>query len=155
MSITFIIVSLLSRPENIVGWRVQLLQITTMKYCYTCMSEVSARTKYCSSSCRQKAYRLRRAKRLQKLARESEYELLNAEYELVISWLKHHRYDMCFIPSFDVFVFAKALNRSMKSFEDFSMTVYDIAHELREFRINSPYHKPFQKFLELRIEKEC
>lgn len=88
------------------------------------------------------------------MARASEDELLNAEYELVISWLKSNRYDMCFIPSFDVFVFAKALNRPMNSFEDFAMTVYDIAQELREHRSSSPYHLPFQRFLELRIELE-
>lgn len=154
MTIAFIIVSLLSRPDDIVGWRVKLLQFT-MKYCYTCMSEVSARSKYCSSSCRQKAYRLRRSKRLQKLARASENELLKAEYEMVISWLQHHRHDVNFVPSFDLFVFVKSLNRPMSSFEDFAMTVYDIAQELREYRINSPYYRAFQRFLELRIEKEC
>lgn len=155
MSIAFIIVSLLSRPEDIVGWRVKLLQFTTMKYCYTCMSEVSARSKYCSSSCRQKAYRLRRAKRLKKLTRESEDELLKAEYEMVISWLQHHKDDLYFIPSFDVYVFVKLLNKSMSSFEDFSITVYEIAQSLREDKNISPYRSPFRRFLELRIEQEC
>jgi hypothetical protein len=128
-----------------------MLNLCVMPTCKNCDAVTNGNKTYCSSACKQKAYRMRR--NVTPIAVSPAFDE-NApselEYDIVIAIIeKEHYYYLK--PTYLEYTFVRFYHPEIKKFKPFIEQLILIKKELDKSYLESPYKSAFNRFLESKL----